>query len=138
MPLAINEITIGAIAYFDVNTLNPDPLIIKSGDPVSRSASGNQFVCYKVVGAESYWAPLTGSSRPERLPIDPAWVKNPYGALAAGKVSLQDGKNTYHGPSASFVAADVAEQPFFKGRPIISGAGIAAIKQVIGSRGGAL
>ena len=36
------------------------------------------------------------------------------------------------------LAAAVAEQPFFKGRPIISGAGIAAIKQVIGSRGGAL
>lgn len=138
MALSEAEIAVGTIAYFDVDVLNKDTQVTKAGDPVTRSSSGNQFVCYKTDNSNSYWAPLTGSARPERLPIDPAWVAKPYGALAAGKVSLQDGKNTYNGPNASFVAAAATEQPFFKGRPSISAAGIKQIIVVIQQRGGNL
>ncbi len=138
MPLTEAEIKLGAIAYFDVAVLNPDAAVTKSGDPVQRSASGNQFVCYKVENSQSYWAPLTGTERIERLRIQPQWVAKSYGALAAGKVFLQDGKNTYHGPNNSFLAAAQAEQPFFKGRPCVLPPGLEAITSVVASRGGAL
>ena len=139
MPLTSVEISPGAIAYFDVSVLHTDKQIIVSGDPVQRDANGNQFVCYKVNAENSYWAPLTGTYSRPRLPIDPVWVANGYGALAAGKVWLQDGKNTYQGPSSSFIAATANEQIFNAGqRPTLSNIAIQEIHKAIRARGGAL
>ena len=64
MPLTTAQITIGAIAYFDVDVLHADKGIHVTGDPVTRDVNGNQFVCYKVSGDQSYWAPLTGTYPP--------------------------------------------------------------------------
>ena len=139
MPLTTAQITIGAIAYFDVDVLHADKGIHVTGDPVTRDVNGNQFVCYKVSGDQSYWAPLTGTYRHPRLPIDPNWVSNGYGALSAGTVWLQDGKNTYSGPNTSFIAATATEQAFNAGqRPMLSPAGMQAILKAIKARGGAL
>lgn len=136
MPLQEQEIAAGVIAYFDAATLNADDDVSVSGDPVTRPGIGNQFVCYKADSGRSWWAPLTATERPERLRIQAGWVSNGYGPLGAGKVFLQDGKNTYVGPNASFVAAAAGETPFVGGRPTVSTGCVAKIAQVVVSRDG--
>jgi hypothetical protein len=129
------EIRVGCVAYFDAQALNADPHIIKTGDPVTRVGPTSQFVCYKVVGSTSWWTPLTGTAKPYRLRIDPAWLSARYGALGDGKVYLQDGKNTYAAASSSFVAASQGEV-LHGPRPYLSAAGVVAIIQVVKERGG--
>lgn len=138
MALTLEEITPGAIAYFDASILNADPAVTNTGSPVNRIGIGNQFVCYKVDGARSFWAPLTATFRRERLPIDPAWVSNGYGPLAAGGVYLQDGACTYVGPSSSFVLAAANENPFEGSRPSISAVGLSQVLRVVAQRRGSL
>ncbi|WP_449422697.1 hypothetical protein [Rhodanobacter lindaniclasticus] len=138
MSLALEEIAPGAIAYFDASVLNADPLVTNTGSPVNRVGIGNQFVCYKMEGQRSFWAPLTATFRRERLPIDPTWVSNGYGPLAGGGVYLQDGACTYVGPNDSFVVAAVNENPFENGRPIISADGLAEVLRVVAQRRGSL
>ena len=111
MPLSETEIVPGAIAYFDANMLNDDTRVTKFGDPVARAGSGNQFVCYKVAGDRSFWAPLTATWRKERLRIEAAWVTTGYDPLAVGDVFLQDGKNTYVGPHEAFVVSGGCSHP---------------------------
>lgn len=137
MPLQENEIQPGTVAYFDIEVLHQDRRVQVTGDPVRREATGNQFVCYKVTEGVSYWSPLTGTYRYPRLRIEPEWVSNGYGPLATGEVWLQDGKNTYRGPHASFIAATATELPFDIARPHLSNAAIAAIHAQICNRGGA-
>lgn len=136
MPLSEPEIVPGAIAYFDAQMLNNDTRVMKSGDPVARAGSGNQFVCYKVEGGRSFWAPLTATWREERLRIEAAWVTNGYGPLAAGEVFLQDGKNTYAGPMAAFVAAAAGESTFEAGRPLLSLDGVTQVLSTAVARQG--
>ena len=138
MSLAIEEIAPGAIAYFDASLLNADPLVKNTGSAVNRAGIGNQFVCYKVNGASSFWAPFTATFRRERLPINPAWVSNGYGPLAAGGVYLQDGACTYVGPNESFVAAAANENPFPGGRPVLSPEGLVEVLRVVAQRKGSL
>jgi hypothetical protein len=138
MPLTATDVVPGAVAYFDVNALNADPAVTVTGDPVQRQVTGNQFVCYKVDGATSFWSPLTGTYKLARLPIKPAWLTHAYGALAAGQVWLQDGKNTYRGPHSSFIAATHSEHPFAVARPYISHTGLTEIHAAIRQRGGAI
>lgn len=136
MPLQLGEIVPGAIAYFDAQALNADSRVSKSGDPITRPGTGNQFVCYNINGASSFWAPLTATARPERLRIEAASVTNGYGPLAAGNVYLQDSKNTYAGASRAFVDASVEESVFNGGRRIPSAAGVTAVVEVVVQRGG--
>ena len=138
MPLKLEEINPGAIAYFDASVLNADPLVTNTGSPVNRVGIGNQFVCYKVDGPNSLWAPLTATFRRERLPIDPTWVSNGYGPLAEGGVYLQDGACTYVGPNPSFVLAAANENPFENARPAISADGLAEVLRVVAQRRGSL
>jgi hypothetical protein len=138
MALTLAEVVPGAIAYFDANTLNADAAVSTTGSPVNRQGVGNQFICYKVDGEQSFWAPLTATYRRERLPIQAAWVQNGYGPLGAGGVFLQDGRCTYAGPSASFVRASAAENPFDQGRPTLTEPGLNQVIQVVAQRGGQL
>ena len=64
MPLTLAEIAAGAIAYFEVQVLNTDAAVTITGSPVTRTATGNQFVCYRTDGGLSYWAPMTGTYSP--------------------------------------------------------------------------
>ena len=136
MTLQLTEIVPGAIAYFDATTLNSDKNISISGDPVSRAGAGNQFVCYKTDGDRSWWAPLTATERPERLRIEGTWISDGYGPLAKGDVFLQDGKNTYCGPNASFIAATTNEATFKVRRPMISATGVSRVQRIVVERGG--
>ena len=138
MPLTFAEIQPGAVAYFDVAVLHTDPAVKVTGDPVQRFVTGNQFVCYKIDDKTSSWSPLTATYKFRRTLIDAAWVTNGYGPLGAGKVWLQDGKNTYTGPNASFAAATATEHAFAVARPSLSAAAITAIHAAIKARGGAL
>jgi hypothetical protein len=137
MPLTEAEIEPGAIAYFDVEVLHADAEVQISGDRVQREVTGNQFVCHSVTGQRSCWSPLTATYRHPRIRIEPEWVANGYGPLAAGGVWLQDGKNTYCGPSASFVAGSATEAQFNVTRPRLSNAALVKIHEQISKRGGA-
>ena len=138
MPITAAEIQPGAVAYFDVAVLHGDTKVIVTGDPVQRDVTGNQFVCYKTDGDTSYWSPLTATDKYRRTRIEAAWVENGYGPLGAGKVWLQDGKNTYRGPNASFVRATATELPFDVARPLLSAPALTAIHAAIRARGGAI
>lgn len=138
MPLQQTEIQPGVVAYFDAAALNADPDVSASGDPVTRTGAGNQFVCYRVDGDTSWWAPTTTQHRSERLQIDPAWVTFGNARLQAGDVYLQDGKNTYMGPSEPFVCAAAGEMSFARGRPVLNDDGIQAVIRVVRERGGQL
>ena len=139
MALDEKEIVQGAVAYFDVDVLHQDQAVVITGDRIVRdSRNGNQFVCHKVEEETCYWSPLTGSYKFPRLQIDSDWVTNGYGPLAVGKVWLQDGKNTYRGPKASFVAAAASESAFENGRPSLSQDALDKIYEQIQKRGGAM
>lgn len=136
MGLNVTEVRPGCIAYFDAQSLNSDPQVQRTGDPVTRRGPTSQFVCYKVDGGRAFWAPLTGTFRNERLRIDEVWVSPRYGTLGDGGAYLQDGKNTYSGPVTAFVAASGGEV-LHGPRPYVSAAGVAAIVAEVISRGGA-
>jgi hypothetical protein len=138
MALTIAEIKPGAVAYFDVAVLHADPEVSVTGDPVKRDVTGNQFVCYRVEQNKSYWSPLTATFKFKRTLIKAEWVSNGYGPLGAGKVWLQDGKNTYQGPNQSFMAATATEGPFEVARPTLSNEALTEIHLAIKGRGGAL
>lgn len=140
MPLTFEQIKAGAIAYFDADALNSSKTVSVIGSPVKRigtTGARNQFVCYKVEEGSSYWAPLTSTSRKERLRIDPAWVSFGYGALKAGEVYLQDGGCTYLDTNEAFIAAAKDEEEFKQGsRPLVSEAGVVEICNTVKSRKG--
>jgi hypothetical protein len=138
MPLQAAEIQPGAIAYFDVEVLHSNPAVDITGARVQRQVTGNQFVCYKVDGAVSYWSPLTASFKKERTLIKAEWVSHGYGPLGAGQVWLQDGANTYRGPHTAFEAASHTEHGFVVARPAVSATGLQAVHKAIKARGGAL
>jgi hypothetical protein len=97
----------------------------------------NGFVCYKIEGPASWWAPLTSTARTERVRIDPSWLSCHRGKLGDGGVYLQDGKNTYAGPTQSFIAASKNEV-LIGPRAYLSADGVAAIVAEVKNRGGAL
>lgn len=127
MPLTLEQIKPDAVAYFDADALNSSENVSITGSPVKRigtTGARNQFVCYKVVDGRRHWAPLTGTFRKERLPIDPDWVSFGYGALKAGGVYLQDGGCTYVNSNEAFITAAAEEEEFKQGsRPFISEVG---------------
>ncbi len=136
MPLTLGDVRPGCIAYFDAQILNANDLVQKTGDPVTRTGPTSQFVCYKVEHDKSWWAPLTGTPRNERLRIESAWLSIRYGKLGSGGVCLQDGKNTYSGPTNSFISASAGET-LHGARPYVSSAGVAAIASEVANQGGA-
>ncbi len=142
MPLTLEQIKPGAVAYFDADALNSSENVSITGSPVKRigtTGARNQFVCYKVVDGRSHWAPLTGTFRKERLPIDPAWVSFGYGALKAGGVYLQDGGCTYVNSNEAFITAAAEEDEFKQGsRPFISEVGIQQVIKTVEERKGQL
>ena len=142
MALILNDIKAGAIAYFDADVLNASQSVAITGSPVRRigtSGARNQFVCYKVEGELSYWAPLTTAFRKERLRMDPSWITFAYGALQAGEVYLQDGGCTYRDTNESFVRSAAEEEEFKQGsRPFESDAGIEEVRRTVLARKGQL
>ena len=147
MPLSEAEIYPGAVAYFEPTVLNRDKDIEVTGDPVTRDGP---FVCYAVSEGRSRWTPLTsedklitnrktGKTFSVRVRIEPEWVARAYGLFAAGESFFQDGKNTYSGANATFIAAGAKidiQTP--DTRPALNEDGLKAAHEYIARRGGAL
>jgi len=143
MPLTDAEIILGAVAYFDVATLNADPrltikgAVVDLGDgtrgvqPLTRDGP---CVCVERQADQATWTPVTNREQAKfkRLRIQKSWVIDGYDELGAGESFLQDGANTYAGPVACFIAAAAGETPFgSRKRPTITPEGLAAIREEI-------
>lgn len=134
MPLLINEIAVGAVAYFDISLLNSDQRITKPQHPANRASP---FVCFQTDGTNSAWAVITTQYRKERLEILKLWRQEGSIQWNNDTLYLNDGACTYTGPNQAFIDAAVNETPFTKiNRPQITLNGIAAITPVVIARKG--
>ena len=148
MPLTAIDISIGAIAFLDERDLvSPDvEAHIRVGgvaDPDPKEA--RPFICYAMSGSMrfgiqsvmTYWAPLTGTAKRERLVIRPEWIANPYGKLH-DPIYLQDGARTFSGPAAIFVRASEQSETRIAIRPTIVPLGVAAVVDEVRAQGGSM
>lgn len=134
MPLSPSEVRPGAVAYLDYVALREDPLVDDGGTNINRDGP---FMCVQAVGDRSCWIPLTSQARPERLPIQKKWRQGGSTKFRAADLYVNDGLNTFVGPTASFVAASKEEIAFTAfPRPSIRVAGVAAVIAEINRQGG--
>ncbi len=126
----------GAVAYFDHRLLLEAPGIDRNDDGLDRPGP---FVCVQVRGNRSVWCAITGEERPERLLIAQEWRRDGSDTWRDAPQYLQDGLNTYLGPTDSFIAAASLERSFrpFR-RPWITPEGVLAIIDEINRQGGPL
>lgn len=74
MPLAADEIQVGAVAIFETGPLNENPEVEREDDKtLFRSGS---FLCVRVDGDRSVWIDLTSRKDPRglRLGLRPEWL----------------------------------------------------------------
>ena len=136
MPLNPREVKVGAVAYLDYVALREDPLVDDGGTNINRDGP---FLCVQVVGDRSCWIPLTTQARPERLLIDKKWRQGGSAKFRATDLYLNDGLNTFVGPTTSFVAAGKDEIAFSAfPRPSVRSAGVSAVIAEINKQGGPL
>jgi hypothetical protein len=139
MPLAPEEIAPGAVAYFRVTVLNADEQLVR---PEHRTPRDGPFLCFQSDGEWSAWTPLTTQGppeRPERLKIRDEWKLHGSSEWQKTAQYLTDGRNSYVGPDASFVAAAAHELTFTAPvrRPCVTADGVDAVVQEVRARGGA-
>jgi hypothetical protein len=144
-PIALAEVEPGLVAFLDRAQLNGNGTIAKTGSVLS-SNDERLLVCLEVAGDSSTWTPLTTEWRRERLYIDPNWRTGGDPVCSGGFPQwllvdqfLQDGANTYQGPTTAFVAASWRECTEASSRSRLTQDGIMAIKaEVIAQRRRAL
>ena len=136
MPLQLREVRSGAVAYFDHVRLLSEADIEHHESGLDRPGP---FLCVQVVGAQSVWCAITSHERPERLFLKEAWRRDGAPGWRQTAQYLQDGLNTYLGPSEAFVRAAIDETPFtpFR-RPWLTPSGVAAVLQEIQEQSGRL
>ena len=136
MPLSRPEIKAGAVAYLDYVVLRENPEVDHGDTSINRDGP---FLCVQIVGDRSCWIPLTTQHRPERLLIEKKWRQGGSPTFKATELYVNDGLNTFVGPTAAFVAAGKSEIPFAAfPRPSVRSAGIAAVIAEINKQGGPL
>lgn len=136
MSLAQSEIQVGAVAYFDVTTLNSDARITKPQHPTTRPSP---FVCFEAANGRSAWAAITTRQRPDgkRLEIQRAWRVGGSIQWNTDDLYLNDGACTYTGPDHAFIDVAHNEQAFVTiARPEILAAGIVHIVGAVNARHG--
>jgi hypothetical protein len=134
MPLALHEIQVGAIAYFDISLLSNDPSIKKPAFPPNRPSP---FICFQAQNGQSAWAVVTTQYRRERLVLEKAWRVEGSVQWRTDDLYLNDGACTYVGPDQSFVNAGVHETPFTTiNRPQLIALGVAAVLAEVINRNG--
>jgi hypothetical protein len=134
MPLAHREVRPGTVAYLDYVELREHPEVDHGDTNINRDGP---FLCVQVVGDFSCWIPLTTQHRPERILIDKKWRQGGSPKFRATDLYVNDGLNTFVGPTSAFVAAGRAEIPFtaFQ-RPSVRTAGVEAVIAEIKRQGG--
>ena len=101
------EIVVGLVSHLDQTMLTNDPDIIDTYP--QKTTELRPFVCVKVDGEKSVWAPLSSTYRRERLKIKDEWRQGGIDMWRNRRCYLNDGANTYHGPNTSFIAASINE-----------------------------
>jgi hypothetical protein len=136
MALRVEDIFVGAVAFFDDELLLAETEIDSGGTAIDRPGP---FVCVQVKDRSSVWIPVTGEFRPERLLIKPEWRQHGSDKWREDDQFVNDGLNTFLGPNEAFLRAGAKETPFniYK-RPRIKKQGIAAILEEIDKQGGPL
>lgn len=136
MALRLEDVFVGAVAYFDDELLMAETEIDGGDTSIDRPGP---FVCVQVQGISSVWIPITGEFRPERLPIKAEWRLHGSDKWKEDDQYLGDGLNTFLGPNIAFVRAGAKESPFkIYRRPRISKDGVGAILEEIEKQGGPL
>ncbi len=136
MPLLLEDVKLGAIAYFDHHVLLADPDIDRDDDGLNRPGP---FVCVQIDGDKSVWSAVTSEHRHERLLLQTQWRQNGSPQWRSINQYLVDGLGTYIGPTASFIRAAAAETPFVQyPRPSLTLDGVTAVLAEIEKQGGPL
>ncbi len=138
MPLDVDDVFPGIIAYFSVNALLRHPLLRSTS--ASRDAKARPFVCYELDAGEAYWTYLTSSLKRGRLTIDRKHLRGPFGRFGGmGPLIIGDCRSSYVGPAAVFSELS-AKCDEFKGfaRPFLAPQGIAELRDAVARRGGLL
>lgn len=129
MKASTAEFQPGLVLWIDQKMLMDDPTVDESF--AQRYGTMRPFVCVDVVGNRSTWTPLTGQHRVERLRIEREWRSGGELPWRVGETYLNDGANTYTGPSTAFVAANSKERTVPSKRARISDQGLAAVRAEI-------
>ena len=136
MPLLLEEISVGVVAYFDVKKLNRDQRITPPAHPTNRNGP---FLCVQLVEGRSTWTALTWKFREERLFIKPEWRDGGTEAWNNRTPYINDGAITYIGENGAFVEASaIADTYMPETRQRVNAAGVEAALIVIARRNGAL
>lgn len=125
--LVDSEIEVGLVGWLDQAALNKDERVIKTtpylGDPEPRP-----FLCFRIKGGTSFWAPTTTVWRRERLELKDSWRTGGGPGWRSRANYLVDGANTYVGPASVFVEASSLEWTEPGSRMRLSPAGLAAVE----------
>ena len=136
MPLLLEEVQEGNVAYFNDVSLVNDPEIDRNDDGLNRPGP---FLCIQVKGDRSVWIAISSQYRPERLLIQDPWRSGGNDYWRETPAYLIDGLNTYLGPNSSFVRAAAQERSFRPhSRPTVNQVGIAAVVAEVLRQGGPL
>jgi hypothetical protein len=136
MPLALRDISVGAVSYFEVDSLNRDSRITKPMFPTSRAGP---FVCFEAQDGRSAWAAITSRQRADGKRLEIPRTARTGGSEKWRDVDLflNDGACTYTGPDQAFVDAAQGERTFAaSARPFIVAASIAQIVCEVDARKG--
>jgi hypothetical protein len=132
----LEEVEPGIVAYFDHAVLLREVDIDRDDDGIDRPGP---FVCIQVVGDKSVWGAVTSEWSRPRLLLKPEWRQDGNPRWTGRPQYLNDGLSTYVGPTAAFLRAASAEQPFTPFlRPRVTAPGISAIIAEVNRQGGPL
>ena len=124
--LSLDEIKIGLVAHLDQAMLSRDPKVLDTYP--QQSTELRPFVCVaKSDDGASTWAPLTSTSRPERVEILAEWRVGGLAMWVERPCYLNDGANIYIGRPTSIMAASHQEKTDRKTRSIMSQDGVNAV-----------
>jgi len=136
MPLTFREVRAGVIAYLDYLILREHPEVDHGDSNINRDGP---FLCVQVYQERSCWIPITTQFREERLLIKREWRSGGSPKFRSAELYVNDGLNTFVGPTSAFVEAGQAEIRFTTHqRPSVSAAGLAAVIAEIHKQGGPL
>jgi hypothetical protein len=129
--ITVDEVRPGLVVHLDHAALLGDAQVTAT-IPQIPSSEPRLFVCYAVTGPNSSWTPLTkepktGSGYP-RIHIKNEWKSGGPEKWLKATSFLNDGANTYHGPSARFAIASASEESTAASRCVLSAAGLAAVR----------
>jgi hypothetical protein len=128
MPLAIDEITPGVVAYLDTAVLLRDTRLTRRGSDTFRAGP---FLCVAFLPGRTVWIKLTSQPGqvPHRLQLRPEWLLGGSARWRAGPTYCSDLREPFIGRDVVFADAARAELPGVAcDRPRVSATGVATVR----------